>query len=64
MLDSTPPTPPRVVKPTVDVALSVQVPTQFSKDRFFVSRYEDKTLNISWTLLVPGTSLQQKMRFL
>jgi hypothetical protein len=45
---------------TIDGTPSVQMPTQFSQDRPFVSRYEDKTLNISCDMLVSGSSLQQK----
>jgi hypothetical protein len=48
------------MEPTIAGAPSVQMPTQFSQDRPFVSRYEDKTLNMSCPLLVSGSSLQQK----
>jgi hypothetical protein len=40
-----------LMEPTTDGSPSVQMPMQFSQDRPFVSRYEDKTLNISCSLL-------------
>jgi hypothetical protein len=52
------------MEPVTDGALPVQMITQFFEDRPFVSRYEDKTLNITFPLLVLGSSLQQKQFFL
>jgi hypothetical protein len=45
---------------TTDGAPLELMPTQFSQDRPFGSRYEDKTVNISYALLVLGSFLQQK----
>jgi hypothetical protein len=49
-----------LMEPTIDGAPSVQMPTQFSQDRPFVSKYEDMILNISCPLLVSFRFLQQK----
>lgn len=46
-----------LMEPTIDGApYSVQKPTRFPQDGFFVFRYEDKTWNTSWLLCVSYSS--------